>query len=110
MVRIVIKLFVEGEAMAVKKYEGGNDFEVQIKEYLKQGREKLDSDLEGTREAIKIIARDRIKDFIHVTDKGLDKREYVVLRNIIEESMHRSFCYGYGIGKIEGINNKKIFL
>jgi len=96
--------------MAVKKIENANSFETQMKKYLNQGREKLSSDLAGTREAIKLIAQEKTRDFIQVMDKGLDKNERAFLRDIIVASMYQSFCYGYGIGKIEGTANNKIFL
>jgi len=87
-----------------------NQFEKTIKEYLRQAREKLENDLSGTREAIKLIADERTKDFIMVTDKGLDKEERTLLRKLIINSMYQSFCYGYGIGKIEGKTDSKVFL
>lgn len=89
---------------------GNSEFEKTIRIYLKQANEKLNSDLVGTREAIKLIAADKARNFIETTDRGLDKTEREFLRNIIIASMHQSFCYGYGIGKIEGKSDKKICL
>ncbi len=86
------------------------DFESTIREYLKQGREKLIKDLTGTREAIKIIANDRTRDFMLVTDRGLNKEERDYLVEVIVSSMYQTFCYGYGIGKIEGSTNDKVYL
>ena len=86
------------------------DFEKTIKCYLKQAKEKLNGDLTGTREAIKLIAADKTKDFIEAMDRGLDKDEREFLKAIIITSMHQSFCYGYGIGKIEGDTNDRIIL
>jgi hypothetical protein len=86
------------------------DFESTIKRYLKQAREKLNGDLAGTREAIKIIAADKARDFIETMDRGLDKEEREFLKALIITSMHQSFCYGYGIGKMEGSTNDRIFL
>jgi len=34
---------------SIKKYSSSDEFEKDIKEYLKQGREKLENDLAGTR-------------------------------------------------------------
>lgn len=96
--------------MSVKKYTSKSDFETQIKEYLKQGKKKLYTDLAGTREAIKLIAQENTRDFMKTMDKGLDKAERTYLMNLIVTSMYQSFCYGYGIGKIEGSTNNKIFL
>lgn len=86
------------------------DFEKTIRCYLQQAREKLNGDLVGTREAIKLIAADKARDFIETMDRGLDKEEREFLKAIIIASMHQSFCYGYGIGKIEGNTNERVFL
>lgn len=94
----------------MKKNNKENEFERTIKEYLRQGREKLFSDLVGTREAIKLIANEKTKDFMQTMDKGLDKTERDFLSALIISSMYQSFCYGYGIGKMEGITNNKICL
>lgn len=87
-----------------------NSFETTMKEYLQQGRQKLISDLTGTREAIRLIASDKTRDFMMVTDKGLNKEERDFLIEIIVSSMYQTFCYGYGIGKIEGETKNKVFL
>lgn len=86
------------------------DFERTIKRYLKQAKEKLNGDLVGTREAIKLIAADKARDFIETMDRGLDKEEREFLKALIITSMHQSFCYGYGIGKIEGNTKDRIIL
>jgi hypothetical protein len=86
------------------------EFERTIKIYLKQARDKLNGDLAGTREAIRLIADDKAKDFIETMDRGLDKQEREFLKALIITSMHQSFCYGYGIGKIEGNTNSKVCL
>jgi hypothetical protein len=92
-------------------YSGGaNEFETTIRKYLKQGREKLIHDLAGTREAIKMVAGEKTREFMKTMDKGLDRDEREFLRGLIVSSMYQSFCYGYGIGKIEGKTNNKIFL
>lgn len=85
-------------------------FEKTLKLYLKQARNKLNGDLAGTREAIRLIASDRTKDFIGTMDRGLNKEERGYLKALIIASMHQSFCYGYGIGKIEGHTNDKVYL
>lgn len=91
-------------------YKKRYDFEKTIREYLRQGREKLDKDLVGTREAIKLIAMDKTRDFMQAMDKGLDQDERDFLSALIVTSMHQSFCYGYGIGKMEGKTNNRIYL
>lgn len=95
---------------ASKKNYENSSFESTIREYLKQARSKLEYELTGTREAMKLIAIDKTQDFLKVMDKGLDKEERDYLSALIVASMYQSFCYGYGIGKIEGKNNKKIVL
>ncbi len=93
----------------VRSYSN-SEFEKIIKEYIKQGKGKLENELQGTREAIKMIARDKTRNFIKTMDKGLDKDEREFLSSLIVASMYQSFCYGYGIGKIEGDSNSKVFL
>ncbi|MCX7709757.1 MAG: hypothetical protein N2484_07885 [Clostridia bacterium] len=95
---------------STKKFHETDNFENAIREYLKQGKEKLDKELQGTREAIKLIAKDKTKEFMQAMDKGLDKDEREFLSALIVSSMYQSFCYGYGIGKIEGRTNNKIYL
>ena len=94
----------------IKSSEISTDFEKTIRQYLQQGMEKLENDLAGTREAIKLIAAERTKEFMRVMDKGLNKGERDYLSAIVMASMYQSFCYGYGIGKMEGRTNNKIFL
>ena len=93
-----------------KLFSDSADFEKTIRMYLKQGKEKLEKDLMGTREAIRLIATDKTKDFIRIMDKGLDRPEREFLTALIVTSMYQSFCYGYGIGKIEGRTNNRVYL
>ncbi|NLH97685.1 MAG: hypothetical protein GX477_10180 [Clostridiaceae bacterium] len=86
------------------------DFEKTLKLYLKQAREKLNGDLAGTREAIRLIAADKTRSFIEMTDRGLSKEERELLKTLIMTSMRQSFCYGYGIGKFEGNTNERVYL
>lgn len=85
-------------------------FETMIKDYLHQGKEKLENDLAGTREAIKLIAKDKTKNFMRTMDLGLNEEERNCLHSLIITSMYQSFCYGYGIGKIEGDTKQKVCL
>lgn len=94
----------------VRKNRNDSDFEKTIKQYLKQGKDKLSRDLAGTREAIRLIAEDKTRDFLKTMDKGLDKEEREFLSSLIVTGMYQSFCYGYGIGKIEGNTNERIIL
>ncbi len=94
----------------MRKNEKQSAFEKTIREYLKQGQQKLESDLAGTREAIKLIAIEKTKNFMRTMDHGLDREERDYLMALIVTGMHQSFCYGYGIGKIEGKTDNKVFL
>ena len=93
-----------------KKRVSCNRFETTIKQYLKQGKDKLENDLAGTREAIRLIAEDKTRNFIRTMDKGLDKAEREYLTMLMITSMYQVFCYGYGIGKIEGKTQNRIYL
>jgi len=93
-----------------EKNIGQNEFERTLRKFLKEGREKLDKDLVGTKEAIRILALEKTKSFIEAMDKGLDRQEREFLSSTIIACMHQSFCYGYGVGKIEGTTKSKIYL
>lgn len=110
MERITVIIVRGGHNMGTGKKVYENSFESTIREYLKQARKKLEKELTGTREAMKLIALDKTKDFLKVTDRGLDKEERDYLSALIVASMYQSFCYGYGIGKIEGENDRKVVL
>ena len=86
------------------------NFEKMMRVYLRQARVKLDGDLSGTREAIRLIAAEKTKDFVEAMDMGLNREERDFLKMLIVTSMHQSFCYGYGIGKIEGNTKDRIYL
>ena len=94
----------------IKRDHDKNNFEKMIKEYLKQARAKLEYELTGTREAMKLISKEKTKEFIKTMDRGLDEEEREYLSNLIVSSMYQSFCYGYGIGKIEGKNENKVII
>ncbi|MDD4495292.1 MAG: hypothetical protein PHV32_13300 [Eubacteriales bacterium] len=94
------------------KQEAGKDngFETVIKEYLAEAKERLLTELEGTRGAIRLVADDKSRDLMRTLDIGFSKEERQFLSDTIVQSMHQSFCYGYGIGKMEGSTNKKVYL
>jgi hypothetical protein len=95
----------------MKEYGNGEStFEEQIRGFLEQGKEKLMKELEGTRGAIKLLAQDKARDFMRTTDIGFSKEERELLSEMIVSSMYQSFCYGYGIGKMEGSTKRKIYL
>ncbi len=86
------------------------NFEKMMRIYLRQARLKLEGDLTGTREAIRLIAGEKTRDFVEVMDIGLGREEREFLKMLIITSMHQSFCYGYGIGKIEGSTKDRIYM
>ena len=102
--------FTMQEANMSESAKPSETFENLIKDYLHQGKEKLEKDLAGTREAIKIIAKEKTRQFMRTMDKGLSSEEREFLNSIIITSMYQSFCYGYGIGKIEGETKQKVCL
>jgi hypothetical protein len=87
-----------------------NEVEKLIRLYIKQGQKKLGTDLAGTKEAVKLIADDNVRDFIVAVDRILENEERDFLKDLIVTCMYKSFCYGYGIGKVEGKTNKRIYL
>jgi hypothetical protein len=101
---------MEAKMANAKNPQPSQTFETIIKDYLHQGKEKLEKDLAGTREAIKLIARDKTRNFMRTMDMGLNEEERNCLHSLIVTSMYQSFCYGYGIGKIEGDTKQKVCL
>lgn len=92
--------------MAAERKKNNNEsFEIMLREFLMRGKEKLESELPGTREAIKIIAAGKTKEFMKIMDKGLDKDERELLNSLIIKGMFQSFCYGYSYGMIESRSN-----
>lgn len=105
-----IRLTREDNEMDSARANNPSEFEETIRTYLNQAREKLLSELVGTREAIRLIASEKTREFIKTMDKGLDKEEREFLSELIVCSMYQSFCYGYGIGKMEGVTKSKVYL
>jgi len=81
-----------------------------IKEYLEEARNRLETEFAGTREAIKQISEEKIMEYMVFTDKNMSKEERALLSAVFTFSMYQSFCYGYGIGRVEGSTNKKVYL
>jgi len=92
------------------KVKDRSDFENRMRKYIKEGRTRLENELHGTREAIKHVAEQKTRKFIEVMDKGLSSEERAFLNSLIVASMSQAFCFGYGIGKIEGITKDKVCL
>lgn len=100
----------QAEVIMSENLKPSNTFENMMKDYLYQGKEKLEKDLAGTREAIKLIAKDKTRNFMRSMDMGLSSEQRQFLSELIITSMYQSFCYGYGIAKIEGETKEKVCL
>lgn len=98
------------DAAMLNKEADKYEIEKAMREYLKQGRKKLERDLDGTKEAIRVIAKDKAREYILYIDRGMDKYERECLCDMVISCMYKSFCYGYGIGKIEGKTNNRLLL
>jgi hypothetical protein len=81
-----------------------------IKKFTQEGNLKLDKQYSGTREAILQISREKVQEYIRKGDIGLGKEERELLVLVIAGSMMQSFSLGYGIGKVEGLTDKSIYL
>lgn len=93
---------------AVKEEPAGVD--KLIKEYLEEARNRLETEFAGTREAIRQISEEKVMEYLVFTDKDLSKDERALLSAVFTFSMYQSFCYGYGIGRVEGSTSKKVYL
>ncbi|MGI6705171.1 MAG: hypothetical protein ACOX6S_02550 [Clostridia bacterium] len=88
-----------------------SDFvEDTIRRYTEEANRKLEGQFSGTREAMLIISREKVQEFMLRADRGLDKEERELLKLFILSSMMQSFCLGYGLGKIEGQTSQAIYL
>lgn len=81
-----------------------------IKEYTIEGNTKLDEHFTGTKQAIRIIAEEKVKEFMMTGDVGLGSEERELLAAFIAGGMMKSFSLGYGVGKVEGLTKKQIYL
>jgi hypothetical protein len=86
------------------------EIEKLIKEYLEEARNRLETEFVGTREAIRQISEEKVMEYLVFTDKDLSKEERALLSAVFTFSMYQSFCYGYGIGRVEGSTSKKVYL
>lgn len=87
-----------------------SEFEQKMKENIRFARKRLDTDFNGSREAMLSQAKEKVKQFQVACDSILDKEEKELLILLIVGSMFQSFSYGYGIGKIEGETLQKVML
>ena len=58
-----------------------------LKEFTKEGNQKLDKQYTGTKQAIVEISREKVQKFMQMGDVGLDKNSRDVLTLIISGSM-----------------------
>lgn len=81
-----------------------------IKRYTKEGNQKLDKQYLGTKQAIQNISYEKMQEFMRRADVGIGAEERKILEIIIANSMMQSFSLGYGIGKVEGMTDRQIYL
>ena len=81
-----------------------------IKKFTYEGNKKLENQYEGTKQAIVHVAREKMRKFMGTADVGLGQEEREMLVLIIAGSMMQSFSLGYGLGKVEGIVDRDIYL
>ncbi|MDQ2085176.1 hypothetical protein RBH29_01840 [Herbivorax sp. ANBcel31] len=93
-----------------RKFYKKSDFEKILREYLKQAKFKLEHEYTGTREAMKLVAKDKTREFMQCMDRGLNQEERDYLSTLIMAAMYQSFCYGYGVGKVEGKDESRAFV
>lgn len=96
--------------MAKKRANDKLPVDKMIKEFTYEGNKKLDKQYEGTKQAILQISREKMKMFMGTADVGLGQEERERLVLIIAGSMMQSFSLGYGLGKVEGIVDREIYL
>ncbi|AUG58962.1 hypothetical protein [Acetivibrio saccincola] len=84
-----------------KKLYKRSELEKILREYLRQAKCKLEHEYPGTREAMKLVAESKTREFMQIMDRGLDREERDFLSSLIVSGMYQSFCYGYGVGKVE---------
>lgn len=96
--------------MSRKKSNNKLPVNEMIKEFTYEGNKKLDKQYEGTKQAILQISREKMKTFMGTADVGLGQEEREQLVIIIAGSMMQSFSLGYGLGKVEGIVDRDIYL
>lgn len=96
--------------MSKKKSNNKLPVNEMIKEFTYEGNKKLEKQYEGTKQAILQISREKMKIFMGTADVGLGQEEREQLVLIIAGSMMQSFSLGYGLGKVEGIVDRDIYL
>lgn len=81
-----------------------------LKEFSREGSQKLTNQYTGTRQAMFVIAREKVQEFMRVGDVGLAEEDRELLSSIFAKGMMQGFSLGYGIGKVEAIIEKNIYL
>ncbi len=97
-------------AVAKKKSNDKLPVDKMIKKFTYEGNKKLENQYEGTKQAIVHVAREKMRKFMGTADVGLGQEEREMLVLIIAGSMMQSFSLGYGLGKVEGIVDRDIYL
>lgn len=73
--------------------------EDQLKQLIREGKERLETQFDGTRQAIELISAEAVRHFMRDMDRGLNPDEIQYLNRIITRSMSQAFCYGYCMGR-----------
>lgn len=81
-----------------------------IRKYLSEAKSRLDTDFLGSREAIKEISDEKVREFLVYTDLSFGEKDRELLKTLYASSMCQAFCYGYGLAKAEEASNRKILL
>jgi len=81
-----------------------------IRKFLLEAKNRLDTDFMGSREAMKEISDEKVREFLLYTDMNFNTKEKELLKTIYASSMCQAFCYGYGVAKAEETANRKILL
>lgn len=79
-----------------------------IRAFTREGCEKLNKQYTGTRQAMKVIAGEKVQEFMRIGDVGLSKEDRSLLASILVRSMMQGFSLGYGVGRVEGIIDKSL--
>ncbi len=84
-----------------KKLYKRSDFEKILREYLRQAKSKLEHEYTSTREAMKLVAENKTKEFMQTMDRGLDREERDYLSSLIVSGMYQSFVMDMELEKLK---------
>ncbi len=87
-----------------------SEFNQRMKRNINHAQERLDTDFIGSKEAMLLIAKEKVREFQIASDTIIHDEVQDILSLLIVGGMYQAFSYGYGIGKVEGETLKKIIL